>query len=554
MASAKKKLPASAANFQVDTRLAVLLGENYRSTEVALKELVDNAWDADADSVWVTLPEAMTTDPIVIRDDGSGMTEQEVRQEYLFIANDRRSRKGELTPQKKRKVKGRMGVGKFAGLSAAGMMTLETEARGVQTAVRIDRTTLQQAGQDIERVPLALELTPCAADAHGTVITLDQLDQNLNFPAPEKLRQILMRDYGREEGFAIYVNGKRLDMEDVGGTVVDQTTPAIDGVGPARLRFTVGEDKARIKGSGIAIRVKGKIVGRPTYFGLDEAEDFPKALLGKIYGEIEADGLEGDTTADFAAIIENSKGFGHVKAWAEPLIRAQVASIYSREMQLAQARLKQKIDRRLATLPEHRREYADAALQKLLHKFYGESEERLEPLVNVVLDAIERDEYRLILEKIDEASHSDVAAFAHALEEFGLVDLAQIAAQARQRLRFLDHLDNLRANANTDELVMHKAIEQNLWLLGAEYGLVASNRTFKKLVDEVLGKIYTGNRAVERPDLLLASNVLGQHVLIEFKNPAMTLRYEHYQQATGYRHELGSFICKRAATTPSLTV
>jgi DNA mismatch repair ATPase MutL len=63
--------------------LATLLGERYRSTEQALKELVDNAWDADAPNVWITLPGAMTFDPITVRDDGTGMTERELRQEYL---------------------------------------------------------------------------------------------------------------------------------------------------------------------------------------------------------------------------------------------------------------------------------------------------------------------------------------------------------------------------------------------------------------------------------------------------------------------------------------
>ncbi len=48
------------ANFKVDTRLAAILGENYRSTEAALKELVDNAWDADSENVWITLPTAVS--------------------------------------------------------------------------------------------------------------------------------------------------------------------------------------------------------------------------------------------------------------------------------------------------------------------------------------------------------------------------------------------------------------------------------------------------------------------------------------------------------------
>lgn len=160
----------------------------------------------------------------------------------------------------------------------------------------------------------------------------------------------------------------------------------------------------------------------------------------------------------------------------------------------------------------------------------------------MVLDALERDDYRLILEKIDQAKDSDVAEFAEALEQFGLVDLALMAQQARQRLRLLDYLDQLRASPQTDELVMHKAIEQNLWVLGNDYGLLASNKSLKKIVEDSLGKIYTGKRAAERPDLLLTTNVQQQHVVIEFKKPSMVLTFDHYQQATKYRHELSSYL------------
>ena len=76
--------------FHVDSRLATLLSQEYASSEKALKELVDNAWDADAEQVFVSLPRPMSDAPIVITDDGSGMTEEELRRHYLFIATDRR--------------------------------------------------------------------------------------------------------------------------------------------------------------------------------------------------------------------------------------------------------------------------------------------------------------------------------------------------------------------------------------------------------------------------------------------------------------------------------
>ena len=61
------------------------------------------------------------------------MTEREVRHEYLNIANDRRSRKGDLTLGKKRPVKGRKGIGKFAGLVAADLMEVTTRCRSEST-------------------------------------------------------------------------------------------------------------------------------------------------------------------------------------------------------------------------------------------------------------------------------------------------------------------------------------------------------------------------------------------------------------------------------------
>jgi DNA mismatch repair ATPase MutL len=44
----------------------MLLGATYRSSEQAIQELVDNAWDADAEHVWITLPDAVTADPVIV--------------------------------------------------------------------------------------------------------------------------------------------------------------------------------------------------------------------------------------------------------------------------------------------------------------------------------------------------------------------------------------------------------------------------------------------------------------------------------------------------------
>ncbi len=156
-------------SFQVDTRLAKLLSENYRSSEKAIKELVDNAWDADSDAVSINLPTPMTKNPIIIYDDGSGMTEEELTHEYLFIASDRRKRRGDLTPDKKRKIKGKKGIGKFAGLMTATTMKLETWTRGRKCEFVLNVTDFDSV-EDIEDLPIELRVDDCEKELHGTRI------------------------------------------------------------------------------------------------------------------------------------------------------------------------------------------------------------------------------------------------------------------------------------------------------------------------------------------------------------------------------------------------
>jgi hypothetical protein len=263
-------------------------------------------------------------------------------------------------------------------------------------------------------------------------------------------KQLLILEYGRSEQFEIVVNGSPLDIRDLPGEefVHEEDVP---GVGPVKLRFKVSDGRQALKQSGIAIRAGGKIVGEPIYFGLQDDEEIPPKLLRKVYGEIEADGVLDGVTADWGAIIQNSIPFRELEPWVREHLRSGVERVYKKEVQDTRARLQREIQRRIERLPEYRRKYAEAALQGVMKKFYGEKIERIEAVASVVLDALERDEYYVVVKKLHEARGSDVQALAEALEEFGLVDLAVIGQQARGRLSFLDELEALILDSSTLE-------------------------------------------------------------------------------------------------------
>lgn len=527
-------------HFQVDSRLATLLSQEYSSSERALKELVDNAWDADAERVTISLPKPLSRGAIVIQDDGTGMTEQELRRHYLSIATDRRSRRGERTTKKNRQVKGRKGIGKFAGLMAASVMTLETIARGRLCRITLRLDEISQV-EDIELLDIGLHSEPCEWELHGTTITLSELHQGLAYPDANKLRQVLLQDYGRQDDFSITVDGKQLDVDDVSGSYSEQEK-VLPAIGRVKLRFSISDGKSGLRQPGITLRVDGKAVGRPGFFGLDQRDDFPSKLLRKLYGEVEADGLRDHITAGWDSAVENSELLKEVESYVQPILREAYELQYRREIQLTQARLQRSILARLSSLPEYKRVFADRAIKRILGKYYGEPESRVEPVVNVLLEAMESSDYRILLEHIAEATPGDVAGIAERLDEFGLAEMAFLVQQAEARRIFLDQLDVLACDSATTEAVLHKALERNLWVFGAEYSLFSSNTTLRRQIEDIFGKIYIGNRAEKRPDLLLNENLSGEYLLIEFKRPNHALNHGDYVQAIGYRHELSKYV------------
>jgi hypothetical protein len=176
-----------------------------------------------------------------------------------------------------------------------------------------------------------------------------------------------------------------------------------------------------------------------------------------------------------------------------------------------------------------------------MQQFYGEKEERIQSILNVVLDALEHDEYWQVLREIERTSKSEVQLFAESLGNFGLVEMALVGRQAQSRLRFLEFLDKLAANASTREKEMHTAFENNLWILGSDFSVLNSNATLKRILYEHVGVLFNDPSSSTRPDLLLLSGFDSKHVLIEFKRPSHVITRDDQLQAEKYRDKLGQF-------------
>jgi hypothetical protein len=200
------------------------------------------------------------------------------------------------------------------------------------------------------------------------------------------------------------------------------------------------------------------------------------------------------------------------------------------------------MERRLVNVPEHRRGIIEQRMNRLISRAYqeGEKEERISTLVDLVLDALEHDEYWTVCNELHDSERADVIHLADALLEFGLCDLAFMGRQAKSRLDFLNSLDALARNQGTLEKQMHKAIEKNLWVFGPQYSLMSSNRQLETIAHGCGENVapHDSNRA--RPDLLLSQDGFKNRLLVEFKRPDYEVGRDDETQAKKYADWLKS--------------
>lgn len=529
---------ADAGHFRVEPRLIHILGAQYRSTEEALKELIANAWDADATSVDVVIPEPLTGEPIVVEDDGYGMTPQEIASAYLTIAYDRRRAGGDRTP-KGRLARGYRGIGKFAGLIAADVMTVLTVSRNVRTRLVLNRTELEALGRDLEETELQLD-TEYNISGHGTKVELSWLRPTFALPTRESLGRVLLQEFGRNDDFRITINGHVLSSDVLQGEHVTDGVLLSTGDTVACQIWFLGKPGS-VRDPGLLIRVRDRAIGGPTFFGLDRDSDISKSLLRRIYGEVRADHLEEAVLANWSGFIENSTVYQKFMADMGSWLKQQLLSLRDAEAGTAPEEFVASYEEEIQRLPVPRREQARHALLRVFKRFYGEAEERKDAVAKLVLDAMEMDEYWSLVKRIDETPHDDVLKLASLLEQWGLHEVGEVVYQARRRIRALEAFEALIRDESTLELSgVHRGLRDNAWLLGDQYELLKSNRTLRNVIEDLSGSRYNGDAASKRPDLFLVS-LQGRYLIVELKRPTYMIDHRDVAQALIYRDQIRAY-------------
>lgn len=326
----------------VDKRIVRLLSAStYENFPDAIREMVSNAYDADATEVSITID--LKKDFIEVKDNGNGMTPEEF-EFFLRIAGQKRD-KSRVSPVFKRRQIGQFGVGFLAIFPFGKKIEITSTASRsnlfFKASVPAARYVNEGQSINVEDIDIPGYQTEDDnyLDQHGTTITISGLtemvkrffskddkvktksDTILAFKPMEKLKWILQDDlpldylpnsiYAREfkdmgsAGIKIWLNDEELHRNSPGDHVLESSSWESENI---KCRYLIATNWKKIKpeeAQHYKVRLRNVGIGKRTSFSL--------GLAGRAYSRLHwltaelhiLEGFDSAITIDRSRFVES---------------------------------------------------------------------------------------------------------------------------------------------------------------------------------------------------------------------------------------------------------
>ena len=542
--------------YTLDIDLNVLnhLGLNlYSNVPAVVAELIANAWDADASRVNVSVKEQREGKRIIIQDDGCGMNDTDLREKFLTVGYQRRSKGSGDQTVGGRRVMGRKGIGKLSVLSIARKVYVYTKKEDTDPlAIELDVAKIQEAIETKQKyhppiinVPLDINL-----GSSGTALVLSDLKKRVNALLDANLRQrvarrfsIISKDFqvfvnddeitindrnyfGKLEYALVYGNFKKSNFKHYKRYVVQRAENTVDEQGQYSVRGWIG----LVKESGtlqdgadnlnkISILSRGKVALEDILDSYREGGLYTKYIIG----ELEADFLDLTEEDDIATssrqdFIQSDERFVQLREFVEQELKY-----------LANERVKLKDEegaKKASEIP---------AVKEWYESLKGDSKTSAKKLFGRINQIATDEDHRKTLYK------HGVLAFEHLHHKEKLNELEQLDIENLEiAVKLFSELDDIEASwyyqitegrldvirklsDDIDEDVLEKIIQEHiynhLWLLDPSWDRATETPTLEQSVTTTFEKISDRLSEEEKKGRLdiRYKKTSGKHVIVELK-------------------------------------
>ena len=535
------------------------LGQVAHVPQVALTELVANAWDAGATKVDLILPTEIGG-TLTITDDGHGMTPAQFKKRWMTLRYNREKHQGTNVEfptgrtARPRRAYGRNGVGRHGLLCFADEYEVQTWRDGILATFTV--------GTESGPSPFVLRSeTSGQKTGSGTRLAV-QVARKL--PDADEILTVLAARFVHDPEFEIRVNGTQRTFAEIEGKVNEQTLD----LGNGHSATVIVIDSTRLNHSsvhqGIAFWVQKRLVGTPSWAVGQIANFDGRTRFARRYKVIvDTHGYESDVEQDWTAFRSTDAvrdlyraTAGHIGKVAQELA-AEIVEATSEDA-LTQNRSE------LAMLGQGARIEVAEFTKVVAQAHPTVSPEFLATAVKAVIHLEKSKSGAALLQKISTLPADDIDGLDKLLAEWSIKDALRVLDEIDSRIGVIETIQRLANDSNTDELhTLHPLILRSRWVFGPEFESqeFCSNATLKTVASELFKNTeaqFINDR--NRPDIVVlpdkttwqmtglesfdpADTTLTQmqHVLvIELKKGGFELTRKEVNQADGYVQDIAS--------------
>lgn len=524
--------------------------------DLALTELVANAWDAGATQVSIQIP-SQHGETLSIEDDGAGMTPEQFAQRWMTLGYNRLRHQGPYadspaqTTRSRRRAYGRNGVGRHGLLCFANRYEVETSSSGTASSYIV------KLSYGEEPFEVARERT-WASEVQGTKlsVTVEKL-----LPDVHQIRNLLSARFMHDPQFTVIVNGESVPLSEHTG-LLDQGTLQFAGKSATIIAIDSSKTARTKQQHGVAFWVGQRLVGEPTWSLGDRHLVDGRTRYGKrLTVVVQSDDLYDDVLADWTG-FKRSEVVTELYAAAAEYVEGILRRIWADKAKEAKDAVLDEFNAEIKELdPSGQHEVTEFATEVAASNI-GVSTELLASAVQVLIKLEKSRSGKELLDRLLLLSDDDVDGLNQLLEEWSVRDALTVLDEIGHRLKLVDTIETLIGEPDVDELhVLHPLISQARWIFGPEFESAAysSNLTLRSAVEKVFGKRLHKSRftnARKRPDLVFlgdsalsvvgteefdesgAVTRLGKILVIELKRPDLKIGRDEITQAEHYIEDL----------------
>jgi hypothetical protein len=534
------------------------LGSIVTQPDVALTELVANAWDAGATEVNISIPE-QKDDYIVIEDNGTGMTKDEFEQRWMKLSYNREKFQGHKVEFPEgitgnRFAYGKNGIGRHGLLCFNQEYFLSTAKNGHCFECEI---STQIKGEPI--AALHPRETTCSFSSHGTSLRVKVIQ---NLPDIDKIKNIIASRFLHDPRFKIVINNETLPLDDLEG-LMDHTVIPIEEYGITLNAWFVDTKKASRKSiyQGIAFWQDNRLVGEPSWLLGNELILDGRTTMGKQYTVIvSTNDLSEYVKPDWSG-FKKSEIIDKVYIKITEYVYDKIREISIGSIESTKKLVKQEFKEKLKKVSPFVWYEVNEAIEDIHHNNPTVRQDAIFVAVDAIINLEKSKGGIELLEKLSKLEESDINGLNQLLSKWTVKDALLVLNEIDRRLSIIEAIRKLSNDPTTDELhVLHPLITEARWLFGPEFDSseYTFNRQLQTIIPKILGKKIIQNEDInykKRPDLVCLEDstisttgtetfdesnlpTVSKILLIELKKGGFKINRGERDQAVGYVESL----------------